>query len=414
MNILTMNKCAMALVCLPLIMIVALHASERSFGSPEMKLVKETEIAGRKVLRYEHNSVPEWGYAKLQSDYFYVLPPKGNPGGRPLHVVLHSAGHSGDLALTEASKHPDWFHYSGLDDQIVVYLDCRANQGDWWWGAHAMGDGKGKYKTAYTPAEKRVLTTIEWVITKYKVDRNRVYLSGISMGGSGSLGIGMCRGDIFAAINVGVPAGVDHIQARTFGQQIPDPPILINFSSTNDKWVVGQEKLVAECQKMRYALIFSWGPNGHTSSVASFHPAAVAFPWRTIRKDEAYPVFSNTSTDNMYPGFEEKLGGDDTGQIGALFRWNVKTDEPTRFQIELRMVTQAELKTEIKLPTTAIADVTMRRLQQFKPESAECSWQLKRGGTILKSGHVTPDIHGLLSLEKLEIVTEPAILTLTR
>jgi hypothetical protein len=56
----------------------------------------------------------------------------------------------------------------------------------------------------------------------------------------------------------------------------------------------------------------------------------------------------------------------------------------------------------------------MRRLQQFKPESAECSWQLKRGGTILKSGHVTPDIHGLLSLEKLEIVTEPAILTLTR
>jgi hypothetical protein len=397
-----------------MIMTGMLQASERSFGSPEMKLIKETEINGRKVLRYEHNSVPEWGYAKPQSDYFYVLPLKGNPEGRPLHVVLHSAGHSGDLVLAEASKHPDWFHYSGLDDQIVIYLDCRANQGDWWWGAHAIKGGKGKYKETYTPAERRVLTTIEWVIKTYKVDRNRVYLSGISMGGSGSLGIGMCRGDIFAAINVIVPAGVDHVRARTFGRQIPDPPVLINFSSTNDKWSKGQENLIAECQKKRYALIFSWGPNGHISSVASFHPAAVAFPWRAIRKDEAYPVFSNASTDNKYPGFEKKPGGDDAGQIGALFRWNVKTDEPSRFQIELRMVTQTELKTEIKLPTTAIADVTLRRLQQFKPESAECSWQLKRGEIILKSGNVTPDANGLLSLEKLEIATEPAILTLTR
>lgn len=34
-----------------------------------MKLVKESEKGGCKVLRYEHDSVPEWGHAKPQQDY---------------------------------------------------------------------------------------------------------------------------------------------------------------------------------------------------------------------------------------------------------------------------------------------------------------------------------------------------------
>jgi hypothetical protein len=48
-----------------------------------MTLAKEFEKGGRKVLRYEHDSVPEWGYAKPQQDYFHVLPLAGNPGKPP-------------------------------------------------------------------------------------------------------------------------------------------------------------------------------------------------------------------------------------------------------------------------------------------------------------------------------------------
>ena len=49
----------------------SLSASEEvSFGTPEVKLVKDFERGGRKVLRYEHDSIPEWGYAKPQQDYF--------------------------------------------------------------------------------------------------------------------------------------------------------------------------------------------------------------------------------------------------------------------------------------------------------------------------------------------------------
>ena len=89
-----------------LLSLTLLSASEEvSFGTPEMKLVKESEKGGRKVLRYEHDSIPEWGYAKPQQDYFHVLPLAGNPGKKPLHVVLHSAGGSGDAALDRAFEH---------------------------------------------------------------------------------------------------------------------------------------------------------------------------------------------------------------------------------------------------------------------------------------------------------------------
>ena len=401
---------AVLLFCLAL----PVAAAERSFGTPKMMLVNETEIKGRKVLRFEHDSIREWGYAKPQRDYLYVLPLAGNPDKKPLHVVLHSAGHSGDAVLADAFKHPDWFHYAGLDDQIVIYLDCRKNTNDWWWGAHAIRNGKGKYATQYSATEKRVLTSIEWAIKNYKVDRNRVYLSGISMGGSGSLGIGMCRGDIFAAVNVAVPAGVDHIKARMFEQQVPDHPILINFSAPNDGWCRGQEQLIAHFKTKKYPLIFAWGPHGHRSSVTPYHQAAVAFPWRSIRRDRAYPVFSNTSTNQTFPGFKNALKGDAVGQIGALFRWKNLKDTAATFEMDLRLVTADELKTSVAIPKATETDVSLRRLQQFKPEPEKSyAWKLTRAGETLQSGTLTADAHGLLTVTKLTISDQPARLEIS-
>jgi poly(3-hydroxybutyrate) depolymerase len=420
------------------ILIIALAspviALERSFGNPEMKLVKEFEKGTRKVLRYECDSVQEWGYAKPQSDYFYLLPLQGNPEGKPLHVVLHSAGHNGDKVLADAFLHPDWFHYSGQEDQIILYFDGMKNRSDYWWGWFGMTNNLEKLKTTYSPTEKRLLTTIEWAIKTYKVDRNRVYLSGISMGGSGSLGIGLCRGDIFAAINVAVPAGVNHVRFRAFGNTIPDPPVLVNFSAYNDKWSIGQQELVEECRKQRYPLIFAFGANGHDSPVAKYHPAAVAFPWRSIRRDEAYPVFTNASTDEgkwvefvrkpkgapVDPKPKSKADEGRPGQINAFFRWKAKTDTADQFQMELRMVSREELKisdnekNKITIPTEATAEVSLRRLQNFKPGQRACSWQLKRGDTTVKTGKGVVDSNGVLVLGELPLSKEPAILTLSR
>ena len=405
----------------------AAETTEKSFGKPEMKLTETTEKEGKTILRYEHESVPEWGYENPQSDYFFVLPPEGQAKGRPLQVVLHSAGHSGEAVLKQSFQKPDWFHNVGLKDQYVLYLDCRKNAKDWWWGAE-RNDLKEKYKDTYTPVEKRILTTIEWVIEKYKIDRNRVYLSGVSMGGSGSLGIGLCRGDIFASVNVTVAAGVDHVKARFFDRTVPDPPVLINFTSIGDKHSKGQEELLAECRKKRYHLVFAFGPNGHHGSVAKYHPAATTFPWRSIRKDEAYAVFTNASTDDKYPGFISPKEGEpkgwkfqklieddyDQGQIGALFRWKILKDTAQAFQIELRMVTKEEVGAKEEMPTSATAEVSLRRLQNFKLGSKGGSWKLASGGKTLASGKAKLDANGLLTLGKLPLSTEPAVLSISQ
>ena len=398
----------------------SLSASEEvSFGTPEMKLVKESEKGGRKVLRYEHDSIPEWGYAKSQQDYFHVLPLAGNPGQKPLHVVLHSAGGSGAAALDRAFEHPDWFHFAGLEDQVILYLDCHKNRNDWWWGAHSIRQKKEKYGDVYCPAEKRVLTTIEWVIQTYKIDHNRVYLSGISMGGSGSLGIGMLRGDLFAAVNVAVPAGIEHIEHRMFGQEVPDPPILVNFSAPNDKWSKDQEKLITYFKERKFQLVFAWGPHGHNSSMAGYHPAAQLFPWRSIRKNEAYPVFSSASTDNNYPGFKNAIGGDESGQVGALFRWQTIADTPGNYQIDLRLVSKTELKPALRgktdLPTTAHTAVSFRRLKNFKTVAGQTyQWSLSREGKTLQSGAAKADQAGLLTIEKLHLSVQSARLEVQR
>ena len=403
-----MIKPCVAVLSTLLLSSALLSASEEvSFGTPEMKLVKEFEKSGRKVLRYEHDSIPEWGYTKPQQDYFYVLPLADNPEKKPLHVVLHSAGCSGDIALDLAFKKPDWFHYVGLEDQVVIYLDCAKNRNDWWWGAHAIKREHEKYADAYCPAEKRILTTIEWAIKTYQVDRNRVYLSGISMGGSGSLGIGMKRGDIFAAVNVMVPAGIEHIQHRVFGKDVPDPPILVNFSAPNDNWSKGQEKLIAYFKEKKFPLVFAWGPHGHNSSTAGYHPAAQAFPWRSIRKNKAYPVFSNSSTDNKYPGFKNATGGDKFGQVGALFRWKTIADTPGNFQIDLRIVNKPERS------NTARTAVSFRRLQSFKTKAGQTyQWSLSRDGKPLQSGVAKADEAGLLTIENILLSGSPARVTI--
>ena len=100
----------------------------------------------------------------------------------------------------------------------ALYVDCRANKGDWWWGGmHARDANLKKQNSGVStrPVEKRVIDTVKWVTDNYDIDPNRVYLSGNSMGGSGALGIGLRHGDIFAAIKANVPAGIEHADQRT-------------------------------------------------------------------------------------------------------------------------------------------------------------------------------------------------------
>lgn len=87
------------------------------------------------------------------------------------------------------------------------------------------------------------------------------------MSGNGTLAIGMAHGDIFAAVRTTVPAGTgyasylrggfapspdfdatqaerDEWMRRAAGVGLPDPPVIVDFSSQLDGWAMTQPALL--------------------------------------------------------------------------------------------------------------------------------------------------------------------------
>ncbi len=95
---------------------------------------KESVCTERKMEVFKHGVSSEWVYAASQRDTFLVLHPKQPRAHAPLYVVLHSAGHDvhSCLACTTTDGNHDIYH--APEDFFALYLDCRANRGDWWWG----------------------------------------------------------------------------------------------------------------------------------------------------------------------------------------------------------------------------------------------------------------------------------------
>jgi pimeloyl-ACP methyl ester carboxylesterase len=372
---------------------------------------KESEFADRKLETFQHGIKKEWGYAEPQRDTFLVLHPKQAKPNSPLYVVLHSAGHDVNscLACTATVGNHDIYH--SPPDFFALYLDCRANKGDWWWGSE-------KYKGPEVgPTEKRVIDTVNWVIKQYGIDANRVYLCGNSMGGSGALGIGMRHGDVFAAVKANVPARVEHVSSRMYFPPqtvpadviLPDPPIVVDYSAQNDGWSKGHDTFIKAMNERKYPLIQYWGPFGHANnheSILKINDLINSFDWLSVKKDESYPVFTNASTNDALP-WPDRLDDKKPGQVNAFFRWKNVKDTAEVMETKLFLVTAADLKTSFTIPSEATADVSLRRLQKLRPApGAVVSWTF---GTA--RGDVKTDKTGCITISGLKITAEPTTLS---
>lgn len=341
-------------------------------------------LCGRKIEFFCTESEESWGYEHKQNDTFAVLHPEKEyeKPGQPLYVVFHSAGHDiySVLFCMRFPGNHDIYHCP--PDMYALILDCRENTGDWWWGgidAHGNGD-RNRAGTSMQPVEKRVIDTIKWTIGKYSIDENRVYGIGNSMGGSGVLGIGIPHGDIFAAIKANVPAGVRHAADRAAldtvppeGFFIPDPPITIDYSAQNDSWSEGHEILYDGMKEKRYPLLGFWGAFGHANDNAVIekeNDLIHAFDIFSVRKDAAYPVFTNASTDDTIP-WPNDTDSKASGQVNAFFRWENLYDESDGFSMRIRLLRQEEWNSRIVFPKESTADVTVRRIQRFHLNSGE-------------------------------------------
>ncbi len=394
------------------LLLVAMAQAQTSEWPPKKE--KESVFTERKLETFKHGVKQEWGYAAPQRDTFLVLYPKQARKNAPLYVVLHSAGHDVHSCLACTTTVGNHDIYRAPDDFFAVYLDCRANPGDWWWGNE-------KYKGPdLCPTEKRVMDTVKWVIKEYGIDPNRVYLCGNSMGGSGTLGIGIRHGDVFAAIKANVPAGVEHVSSRMYfpprtppaNVALPDPPVAIDYSAQNDGWSKGHDKFLQAMNERKYAIFFYWGPFGHENNharIMKVNDLINSFDWLSVKKNEAYPAFTNASTNDPLP-WPDQVADKRPGQVNAFFRWKNLRDTPDAIEMSLFLVKPSELKTRFTIPAEATADVTLRRQQKLQAAPGETlRWTF---GTA--SGEVRADAAGRISIPRLKITAEPQTLSVEK
>jgi poly(3-hydroxybutyrate) depolymerase len=393
-----------------LVLAFAVAACAQTTEWPPQK-EKESVFTGRRLEVFKHGIKKDWGYAAPQRDTFLVLHPKQARPNAPLYVVLHSAGHDVHSCLACTTTVGNHDIYRSPEDFFALYLDCRANRGDWWWGSD-------RYKNPeVSPTDKRVIDTVKWVIKQYGIDENRVYLCGNSMGGSGTLGIGMRHGDVFAAIKANVPARVEHVSNRMYfpprtvptGVTLPDPPVVIDYSAQNDSWSKGHDAFVKAMNERKYAIFFYWGPFGHANNheqIMKVNDLINSFDWLSVKKNEAYPVFTNASTNDPLP-WPDRLADKKSGQVNAFFRWKNLRDTKDAIEMSLFLIKPSELKTSLAIAAEATADVSLRRLQMLRVAPGETvRWAFGPA-----SGEVQADSTGCVTIPRLKITAEPATLS---
>lgn len=432
--------------------------------APEVYATSRT--GRREAVWYRHTGDPAWGDGgtNVVDRFSVVKPVAGDRPGAPLLVVLHwrGAGWPGkgvDLQTSRSDEKganfsaPDDFYILNLDDIRNYHVLWNRTHDQYWWGATSSYAGPTvadvpRLMKGETVCERRVLDTVEWTLRRYGIDRNRVYLCGNSMGGQAAYAIGLAHGEVFAAINANVPATAWFAAARLGfvrgdGRDVEhwstdrwaEPPVCVEWSGTNDMWSRDREVVIRNLIKRKWSHLVLWGDYGHCGSVSearAHNDLVERFDWLAVRRDAAYPVFTEATCDDRLPwpfkvwkpnyGWFSGWKGDVTsailqiadgarpnGQINAFFRWRNVQDGADGVALELRIASAEEIGTrQFAPPASAVADVTVRRIQT--PElshAARLAWTFgDRHDVAIR------DEKGAITIPKLNLTQDAKVLQL--
>ena len=158
-----------------------------------IKMVKSFYCDGYQQLRYYRSSIDN-----VEMEYYEYIPKNFDPKQkRGLMIILHPMGEKYDVAIAYPGFRPK-------ADEYGLILAAPLNRKTEIYG----------YKSLYinspypgaAPGEQDILDLIPHISKMYKIDEKRIYLTGYSMGGLGTIGIASRRPGIFAAIAPGASA----------------------------------------------------------------------------------------------------------------------------------------------------------------------------------------------------------------
>jgi predicted peptidase len=143
----------------------------------EVQTMNETKKSQRQEARHLKRQVT------LTLDYLLYLPPEyDQKDSWPLLVFLHGAGERGSDLNRVKAHGPAKLIEQGKDFPFVI-VSPQCPEGQWW---PVLG--------------REVMALVEEMLERYKIDPERVYLTGLSMGGYGTWSIASVWPERFAAI----------------------------------------------------------------------------------------------------------------------------------------------------------------------------------------------------------------------
>ena len=200
---------------------------------------------------------------KKEQKISYILDyPENVKGKVPLMVFLHGSGERGDnLDLVKAHSP---FTYKNLFPEPVAILapQCPANV---WWDTEA------------------VYYLIKEIQQKYQIDDSRIMLTGLSMGGWGTLKLAMEHPEVFSAV-VPVCAPIDRLM-KVRSSQYKDLPMKI-FHGGNDDVVspMNSIEIYQEIKKVNKNVALTIFPDDNHNSWDSTYSNPKLYMWMLAQK----------------------------------------------------------------------------------------------------------------------------------
>jgi len=408
----------------------------------EFSYINSPEL--RFYVRWE--APPNCSIASRPYDYLVAIPPKPAPhptlspvgrgkgeGGAPVGIHLHCWGGS----LT--SGYGWWYNA----EKGALLIASNQIPYDWWTGYHeCLWTGQPLQKKedwqkgvvrAYS--QKRLLSFLDWVATKWEVDLTRVFSAGSSMGGAGSPmfairyperiawtvswvgihnplkspGFKGSYENVYGKPEYGVkfedgtPVW-DHFNDAWYLRKHPEKEIgFITFSNGKNDGGIGwpqAAEFFRALQETKRPHLFVWGQSGHGQRAAMPLQGGERINPIDIRTNQALPAFTGCSLDNN-PGNGDPKDGDPQGQANLYLYWETAdiVDDDDKLEMTVGLTKNAP-KDECTV------DITPRRCQKLRAKPGE---KLKWANTSLaenkeaQRGELTADETGLITLPKVTV-----------
>jgi hypothetical protein len=395
------------------------------------------ETVGQGVPVLQRTLTPrEFNYVEGPTLHYYVrweAPPNSNVPSRPFdylvalpaktHEPIPAGLHLHCWGANLNGGYGWWYNAA----QGAMLISTNQVPYDWWTGYHehlgtwqSWGDGVVRDYT-----QRRLLSFLDWAGTRWRIDRNRVFTAGASMGGSGSPNLGIRHADrvawVLSWVGVHTPARspqfrgsyeqvyglldwkVPYQDGKTpafqyfddtwFLREDPgrDTPLICFANGKNDDgigWPQARDYWRA-LQETRRPHVFVWGQAGHGQRALlpgahrSERELGIA-----VRLNQTLPAFTRCSLDND-PGSGDPKDGDAEGQSNLYLVWvpGTAVEEAGEWAMDLRLNEEAP-------GDRCTVDVTPRRCQKFRPAAGtKLAWTARTlsGGKEIGSGEVNVD-----------------------